>query len=295
MKNEPESNPRVSSGPHELQCMEIWNGSSHVEKTVTSAGLHAWVFSQPYQGDKQGGDVHYLSLCAGGIVTRIVLSDVAGHGDRVSETSKKLRALLRKFMNAKKQDRLVVELNREFTELETKDGFATAVLATFLSHKSTLLLTNAGHPRPLIYQHSRKSWAFLDEPTSTAGQADNFPFGLDRSTSYEHFVIKIDPGDWLLLYTDAYTECCDTSDELLGEAGLLKIVEQISRTDSVSQFGLELNRLVSEHSARWLGDDDTTLIAIRFTDERRTPGPIEKLTGYFKSLSQLIARVGERV
>ncbi len=284
MQTESQEMNQESQRVHELHCMEIWNGYRFVEKNVTSPGIHAWVFSRPYQGDKQGGDVHYLSLCVGGIVTRIVLADVAGHGDRVSETSKKLRDLLRKFMNAKKQNRLVVELNREFTELETKDGFATAIVATYLSHKSTLLLTNAGHPRPLFYQQSRNSWAFLDEPTTATGQGDNFPLGLDRSTSYEHFVIKIEPGDWLLLYTDAYTECCDASDHLLGEAGLLKIVEQIPRTDSVSQFGRELNRLVSEHSTRWLSDDDTTLIAIRFSAERRQPGVVEKIQGYCKVL-----------
>ena len=273
-----------SKRPHELHCMEIWNGNRYIEKDVTAPGVQAWVFSQPYQGDKQGGDIHYLSLCVGGIVTRVVLADVAGHGERVSETSKKLRNLLRKFMNAKKQDRLVAELNREFTELQTKDVLATAVVATFLSHKSTLLLTNAGHPRPLIYQQSNESWRFLDEPTTANRQGDNFPFGLDQTTSYEHFVIKIEPGDWLLLYTDAYTESCDAADQLLGEGGLLNLVEQIPRSHSVSQFGRELNRLVSKRSCRWLNEDDTTLITIRFTKERRTPGLIEKLTGYLKVL-----------
>lgn len=264
--------------------MEIWNGNRFVEKNVTSPGIQAWIFSQPYQGDKRGGDVHYLSLCVGGIVTRVVLADVAGHGDRVSETSKKLRDLLRKFMNAKKQDRLVVELNQQFTELETNDGFATAIVATYLSHKSTLLLTNAGHPRPLLFQKSRETWMYLDEPTTETGHGDNFPLGLDRATSYEHFVIRIKSGDWLLLYTDAYTECCDASDRMLGEEGLIKMVEKIPRTYPVDQFGRELNRLVSEHACRWLDDDDTTLIAIRFTDERRRPGIVEKMQAYLKVL-----------
>ncbi len=121
--------------------------TSVIEQDIRSAGLQAWVFSHPYQGNRQGGDIHYLSLCVGGIVTRIVLADVSGHGDRVARTSKVLLNLLRKFMNTKKQDRLVTELNRHFTETDDKDGFATAIVATYLSHKSMLLLTNAGHPR----------------------------------------------------------------------------------------------------------------------------------------------------
>jgi phosphoserine phosphatase RsbU/P len=277
-----ESTNPESQRVHELQCMELWNSNRFVERDVTSPGIQGWVFSQPYQSNNQGGDIHYLSLCVGGIVTRIVLADVAGHGDRVAETSRKLRDLLRKFMNAKKQDRLVAELNRQFTELESKDGFATAVIATFLSHKSTLLLTNAGHPRPLLYQKSLGRWEFLDEPTTATGNGENFPFGLDRATIYEHFVIKISPGDWLLLYTDAYTESCDASDRLLGEEGLLSLVEQIPVSHSAAEFGKELNRLVSRHACRWLSEDDTTLIAIRFTEERRIPGLVEKLVGYMR-------------
>lgn len=271
---------------HDLQCMEIWNGNRFVETSLNSPGIESWVFSHPYQGNKQGGDIHYLSLCVGGIVTRILLADVAGHGERVAKTSEQLRDLLRRFMNAKRQDRLVSELNRQFTELESQDGFATAVIATFLSHKSTLLLTNAGHPRPLYFSQARGCWGYLDEPNTGTGQGDNYPFGLDLATQYEHFVIKVTPGDWLLLYTDAYTECSNAEGRMLGEDGLLRLVEDIPRSDSVSEFGTELNWRMSQRSPEWLNDDDSTLIAIRFVDERRIPGLLEKLRGYVKFVSQ---------
>ncbi len=288
MKSKTKSSEAESQRVHDLQCMEIWNGNRYVEQDVTSAGLQAWVFSQPYQGNRQGGDIHYFSLCVGGIVTRIVLADVAGHGDQVAKTSKELLNLLRKFMNTKKQDRLVAELNRHFTDMEAKEGFATAVVATYLSHKSTLLLTNAGHPRPLFCRESYGRWEFLDLPTTDKGLGDNFPFGLDQSTRYEHFVLKIEPGDWLLLYTDAYTESCNKEEHLLGENGLLKLVQQIPRSLSVTEFGKELNRLVSGYSCQWLSEDDTTLIAIRFTKERRTPGLFEKLAGYLKVVRRAV-------
>jgi serine phosphatase RsbU (regulator of sigma subunit) len=272
----------VSQREHQLQCMEIWNGNRFIEQNLSSAGIQAWVFSHPYQGNRQGGDIHYLSLCVGGIVTRIVLADVAGHGDRVAKTSRVLLNLLRKFMNTKKQDRLVVELNQHFTEIDDKEGFATAIVATYLSHKSTLLLTNAGHPRPLIRRQSQGRWEYLDSPTTDKGLGDNFPFGLDHMTRYEHFVLKIESGDWLLLYTDAYTESCDEQNELLGETGLLNLVQQIPLSCSVSQFGRDLNRRMGERCSQWLNDDDTTLIAIQFTNEKRSPGVFEKLIGYWR-------------
>ena len=103
---------------HTLQCMELWTGNSSVESTASSTGLEAWIFSQPYHGESTGGDVHYLSLCVGGIVTRILLADVSDHGIKVDATSNILKKLLRRVMNAKRQDRLVEELNRRFSGLE---------------------------------------------------------------------------------------------------------------------------------------------------------------------------------
>src|SRR2546430_2102568 len=84
---------------HTLQCMEIWGGIEPVQRSVATPGLDAWVFCQPYQGDEQGGDVYYVTLCGGGVITRIVVADVSGHGAAVAEFSSSLRALLRKTIN----------------------------------------------------------------------------------------------------------------------------------------------------------------------------------------------------
>ena len=43
--------------PNLLQCMEIWGGIEPVERTVGTPGLDLWVFSQPYGGEEEGGDV----------------------------------------------------------------------------------------------------------------------------------------------------------------------------------------------------------------------------------------------
>ena len=51
-----------------------WNGRS--QHQVLTCG----VFSQPFGGDQQGGDVYYVTLCGGGLITRIVVADVSGHG-----------------------------------------------------------------------------------------------------------------------------------------------------------------------------------------------------------------------
>ncbi len=269
---------QTPANSHTLQCMELWRGNSSVETTASSTGLEAWIFSQPYHGESSGGDVHYLSLCVGGIVTRILLADVSGHGVKVDATSNILKKLLRRFMNAKKQDRLVEELNCEFAGLEQSGRFATAVIATYLSHKNQLLLTNAGHPRPLLYRKSVGRWQYLIHE-NTQGNAGNLPLGINSTTRYEHAAFSIESGDTLLLYTDAFTEAGIDAGQPLGEQGLLALVEFIPLTDSIDQFGRKLVDAVRA-LAGGVANDDETLIVIRFGEGRKPPGLLERLRGY---------------
>ena len=248
-----------------------------MESTASSTGLEAWIFSQPYHGESTGGDVHYLSLCVGGIVTRILLADVSGHGVKVDATSNILKKLLRRFMNAKRQDRLVEELNRKFSGLEQSGRFATAVIATYLSHKNQLLLTNAGHPRPLLFRKSVGRRQYRHH-VSADEQAGNLPLGIDDSTRYEHAALLIESGDMLLLYTDAFTEAGTDHLQLLGEPGLLSLEESIPQTDSIDQFGRKLVSAVRTF-AGGSANDDETLIVMRFGEGRKSPGLLERLRG----------------
>jgi serine phosphatase RsbU (regulator of sigma subunit) len=262
--------------------MEIWSGNRLVENVVSSPGIDGWIYSKPYRGQASGGDVHYLSLCVGGIATRLVLADVAGHGEVVTSTSKALRALLRRFMNVKNQDRLVAEINNEFTRKESNGRFATAIVASFLSHKRKLLLTNAGHPRPLIYRSAHDQWKFLDNTFfDSPGSACNFPLGVVDDSTYQHFTLDIRSGDWLLLYTDALTEASDVNDQQLGEAGLKEIAGRLNVNATPQDLGHELLRSLGRYS-NTLDADDTTIIALRFGHDFRRPGFLEKLRGYSK-------------
>lgn len=264
--------------------MEIWSGHRSVENNAVSRGLEAWIFSEPYHGESNGGDVHYLSLCVGGIVTRMVLADVSGHGSEVAQTSTALRALLRKFMNSKSQDGLVAAINREFTALEQNSRFATAVVLTYLSHKKRLLVTNAGHPHPLFFRKETGKWRFL-APRKDSEEAEfeenpsNLPLGILDSTAYTNFSLPIQEGDMLLLYTDAFVEAMNGQETLLGTSGLKAMVEAISTEASCADFGRQLRNAVREY-ALGVSCDDETLIVFRFGKGKSSPGVMERLGGY---------------
>ena len=248
---------------HTLQCMEIWGGIEPVTRTVTTPGLDAWIFSQPFQGDEQGGDVYYVTLCGGGLITRIVVADVSGHGSAVAEFSMALRALLRKNINQKSQRRFVEQLNRQFGEMAELRRFATALVATYLASTDRISVCNAGHPRPLFYRAADGAWSLLAPKTDDDVGAANLPLGLDETTRYRLFELELGRGDLLVFYTDALIEAADVDGRLLGEAGLLEVARRLDLSDpSPATIGPVLLDQVARHRQHRSAEDDVTLFVI---------------------------------
>ncbi len=165
--------------------MEIWGGIEPVEPTVTTPGLDLWVFSRPFEGDEQGGDVYYVTLCGGGLITRIVVADVSGHGSSVAEFSSSLRSLLRKNINQKSQRRLVERLNRQFTEMAELRRFATAVVATYLASTDRAHRLQRRPSAPALLPGRRRLVVDLWPRTAGGpGTLANLPLGLDDETRY---------------------------------------------------------------------------------------------------------------
>ncbi|MBS0206119.1 MAG: serine/threonine-protein phosphatase [Planctomycetes bacterium] len=270
--------------PYTLQCMDLWSGNQSVASDLVTSGLELSVYSQPYHGEQTGGDVHYVSLCAGGVVTRIVLADVSGHGEAVAETSQGLRSLVRRFMNHKSQMRLVREINRAFTALTQSNRFATAIIATYLANDRRLVLCNAGHPRPLWFRQRTGRWSFVTQDLVGTGHLSNLPLGFDESTAYQQFSLTLEPGDIFVLYTDALTEARSPEGRLLGEEGLLQMVSSIE-TSSVRELSQELLARLRDYAGHQPADDDVTILAMRYTASRwRLPTLGEKINAYAKLL-----------
>src|SRR5262245_51213229 len=138
--------------PHTMRCLEVWGGNRAVDNGVVMAGLDAWLYSRPYHDQAAGGDIHYVSSCAAGLITRVLVADVSGHGEAVADIANRLRGLMRRYVNYVDQTRFVEGLNTEFSEIAEAGGFATAVAATYLGAGDLFKVCNAGHPRPLWYR-----------------------------------------------------------------------------------------------------------------------------------------------
>ena len=250
-----------------MQCMEVWGGSRAADNGVVMPGLDCWVYARPFEDDPEGGDIHYLSCCATGRIVRLLVADVAGHGEPVARLTGRLRGLMRRYLNYVDQRALVAEVNREFSGVADEGRFATAIVATCWTPTEQIALTNAGHPPPARFDSRRGRWSLLSEHldrdarVAEDDEPRNLPLGI-RPASYDEHRLRLARGDLLLIYSDALIEAKSPDGSFLGTDGLLGILRTLDHADP-QRLIANLRAEVRGFSARDDDDDDLTIMILR--------------------------------
>ena len=112
---------------------------------------------------------------------------------------------------------VVAHLNDRFLdEIETEHYF-TMVLAEVHWKSGRVLLTQAGHPHPVVLRK--------DGSVTHQGQG-GLPVGLIPNATYSQQELQLRPGDSLLILSDGVTECENPRGEMLGEVGLTQTLQR---------------------------------------------------------------------
>ncbi len=282
--------PVIRKPSRQMTCMEVWGGSQLTTRRVEMGGLDAWVYSKPFGEAQRGGDVYYASSCATGRITRLLLADVSGHGNEVASTAANLRTLMRRFVNRLDQTEFVRLLNRQFTALSEAGTFATAVVATFFAPTQRLIVCNAGHPRPLLYQAEKQEWAFLGVEAANDEGPNNIPLGIVDVTEYEQLDVELKSGDCVLSYTDALIESRDADGEMLGEAGLLRIMRLVGDVEP-HLLTKTLLREIADRYPDNLTEDDVTVLLVRANGHKPRPSLRDFLWANLRFAGSLIRAI----
>ena len=246
--------------PQRMQCMEVWGGNRSVEKALMTAGLRVSLFCRVQGSADRGGDVYFLSSCASGRITRMLLADVSGHGSAVAGFATNLRDLMRKNVNVVKQARLVEQINQQTTSLADQSRFATAMVCTFFAPTRSLQVSNAGHPAPFLYRHQKKRWCPLAEADPESEAITNTPLGVLSDAQYPTRHTQLDYGDMLLCFSDGLTESRDRDGRLLGIQGVLDILRGIDNPQTDSLISRLLQAVGSQYDENLMQDDLTVLL-----------------------------------
>ncbi|GAB3302561.1 PP2C family protein-serine/threonine phosphatase [Geodermatophilus aquaeductus] len=132
-------------------------------------------------------------------------------------------------------------------------AFVTGVLAELDVASGRLRYVRAGHPPPLLLRDGR----VVKELVGTR----RVPFGIETA-GFAVAEEVLEPGDWLVLYTDGVTEARDAAGRWFGEH---RLAEFLARAAAAGQPPPEtvrrLMRAVLEHQGGLLQDDASILMA----------------------------------
>ena len=270
--------------------MEVWGGSSHARHIASVPGLDISVESRPI--DEQGGDLYLISSCSSGSITRMLLADVAGHGQIVSDLSEKLRRAMHRSINTVDQSKIAEELNNAFDAFSREGRYATALLLTYFAPTGHLILVNAGHPPPLMNRVDESGWfpiskqsvGVLSQTTRDVRVGiKNLPLGVIGDTEYEQIAIPMQAGDRVCLYTDAYSESVKPNGRQLGVEGFTSLLEQANNAGDMNGSCAQAIDQIMRREGIMPADDDHTLIIVEHNGQERPVISIPAVRNWLKS------------
>ena len=244
-----------------MACLEIRGGNERASYSIDLPGMAAWVSCRPLTPATRGGDLHYLSVCSQGFVSRITLADVAGHGELVSSVAERLRNVLRKHSDAWDQSDVVRDLNESFLAGAEGLQYATAIVLGYYDETGELLFTNAGHLPPLWYHAAERKWTLMIEASPYSKEVADLPLGLIPGTPYTQTAVQIGAGDLIVLYTDGVTDSTDESGAHLDQHGLLALAGRVP-LGSASETGQGLIELLDAFRGVVSPNDDETVVVL---------------------------------
>jgi phosphoserine phosphatase RsbU/P len=196
-----------------------------------------------------GGDYYDIFLTVDGDIC-FALGDVSGKGISSALLMATLRASLRTLIldNDLSPTQLVFKLNRLIHEASAQNRFATFAVFFYKPQTRSLTYVNAGHNAPLLLRGKEVIRLERGGPV----------LGLFPDCTYEQEMLKIEPSDLLLVYSDGVTESIDPAGNEWCEEGLLASVERHRRgADAIVE---DVFRAIQVFAAGTPQPDDITLL-----------------------------------
>ncbi|MDD5198604.1 MAG: SpoIIE family protein phosphatase [Terrimicrobiaceae bacterium] len=191
--------------------------------------------------------------------TGIAIADVSGKGVPASLIMAMCRSVIRSHASTQTSAAEVLRrVNRQLYPDIKEDMFISMVYLILDAHSNVVRMARAGHDPPYVYRAATDSI----ENLNPKGMA----LGIDSGEVFDRvcadFEFTLEPGDYVLLYTDGATEALDAEGDEFGTERLvhsLKASASGSAASVIRQLTDDLKSFVGTYPQH----DDITLIAIR--------------------------------
>ncbi len=189
----------------------------------------------------------------------LVIADVCGKGVPAALFMALSRSVLRlTALRGEGPKETLERVNRFVCADNDACMFATVFYGILDLQSGDLVYSNGGHNPPLVYRKGEGRAEVLAVPKGVPlGVMDDFEYLVDREV--------LEPGDWLLLYTDGIVEAPDREN---GEFGMERLQALLADHANSSPEALcrLITKAVEEYSEGLEQFDDVTLLAARLTN-----------------------------
>ena len=148
---------------------------------------------------------------------------------------------------------IFARVNNYLCERTTDSRYATAFYGV-LDAEGRFEYVNAGHVPPLIVRRS----GALEALSSL-----NPPVGMFGGTEYQSTSAKLDPGDFLVIYSDGVSEAANNESEFFEEARLRALIREFRGT-TAQELATAIWAGVKTFAAGAPQSDDSTVLVIQY-------------------------------
>ena len=155
------------------------------------------------------------------------------------------------------------------------------MLLTYLPESDHLIICNAGHPPPLWYKHSTKTWQWVENETKTTVPGMDLPLGVLPGTTYQQSAIQLEHNDRIVFFSDGLTEAQKTDETQLGMEGFCEAV--VALNAEAPDFATQIMQTTSNQHCQ--PDDDQTVVVLRHNG---SAAPAQSLRERISVMTRLI-------
>ncbi len=219
-------------------------------------------------GSTLGGDLFDVIRLSDDLVA-FIMFDVSGTGVASALLSSLAKASFIHHCSDVQSPRIVLtRVNADLHEQITSDYFLTAFVAVLDLHNNKLTYCNGAHAWPLVYARESNALSAL--------KSSGLFVGLFSDSQYEEKSIFLNPGDWLVMFSNGLYRLFDTDHDLVGRRVFEGLVLKAAPLGTLSDFMADIKARIDNAPVSSL-DDDIALIAVHLQTQSRMSLIREKL------------------
>jgi serine phosphatase RsbU (regulator of sigma subunit) len=213
--------------------------------------IPGYCFFDYYQSARQIGGDYYDYVVLPGDRFAVIVGDVAGKGVSAALLMARLSSDVRFLLASEPDPALAVQkINTGFANADWQDKFVTMIVAVVDQKTNDLTVVNAGHMAPLL-RHDGGAVEQLGEELA------GLPLGVTDDFPYESHHRVLEPGDFVTIFTDGFSEAMNSQRELYGMERLT--AEVGSPAVSVNDLGRHILEDVRKFVDGYAQSDDMCL------------------------------------